>query len=100
MANATVFVQDPALPVHRAAAVGDTLVDGSGNPLGGGVPTTRSVATTAPLTGGGGRAVNTTVTVGGAGQAYGGGGAGSFTATTAEVGGAGANGLLRIWEFA
>jgi len=29
-----------------------------------------------------------------------GGGGGSFTATTAQVGGAGANGPIRVWEFA
>jgi hypothetical protein len=37
---------------------------------------------------------------GNGGQVYGGGGSGALTTGTAKTGGAGANGIIRIWEFA
>ncbi|HXI82122.1 MAG TPA: hypothetical protein VNM34_15045 [Verrucomicrobiae bacterium] len=53
-----------------------------------------------PPWGGGGRATGNTEAQGNDGKLYGGGGAGGCClGTTARAGGAGANGVIRIWEF-
>lgn len=65
---------------------GTVAVSGAGGDAGVGSPGGSSVASSAN---------------GGAGQTYGAGGAGAMdTGTAARAGGAGANGLIRVWEFA
>ena len=67
----------------RLSASAGKAGSGAGAPIGGGLTNGPSGSTG-----------------GGAGGSYGGGGAGALTTGAVQTGGAGGNGLIRIWEFA
>jgi hypothetical protein len=99
-AGTSVVTQNGAAGGASGSGVGDIKMDGGDG--GWGIRLSASVGQggqggISPMSG---AAVGSNaVGVGGAGKQYGGGGGGAMTTGTQNVGGAGANGLLRIWEF-
>lgn len=102
-AGTTLVTQAGGAGGLASGAVGDIKHDGSQG--GWGVRLSASTGQggdggDAPIGGGSSAGANATVTPGNVGKQYGGGGSGAFTATTAQVGGAGANGVILVTEFA
>lgn len=102
-AGTSLITQSGSSGGTAASGVGDDKFDGSSG--GWGVRLSASAGHAgdggnAPIGGGAVGGASATLTAGSAGKLYGGGGSGAFTATTAQAGGAGANGLIRIIEYA
>lgn len=101
-AGTSLITQLGAVGGLASSGVGDLKMDGCDGGFGVRLSASAGISGSggaAPLGSGIAKGVNATLTAGNTGKVFGGGGSGAFTATTAQQGGAGANGIIRIWEF-
>jgi hypothetical protein len=100
-AGTSTFTQPGGLGGASGSGVGDLKTDGSDGGWGfriSGIAGQSGNGGNAPLSAGMAAGKNS-VGAGNTGKNYGGGGGGGITISTANAGGAGANGLIRVWEF-